>query len=86
MAFVGIYNNDIKTARRDKVAQAIARYVEVTGTRPTVCLTSRDDAEAMAAVPPGPDIDVRGVTYIPPHTFYVGENDDPLAETESLAI
>lgn len=75
--FLGWYDPDKKWPARAKLSEAVERYVEKFGTRPEVCLTNVTDAAELAADQEAPDLMVRGVSYIPRFTFYVGVDDAP---------
>ena len=75
--FLGWYDPDKKWPARAKLADAIERYMEKFGTKPEVCLTNVADADELAADTAAPDLLVRGVSYIPRFTFYVGVDDAP---------
>ena len=78
--FLGWYDPDKKKPARQKLAEAIERYVEKFGVAPETCLTNPTDAAELAAAPPGkaPQLPVRAVAYIPRWTFYVGVEDEPV--------
>ncbi len=75
--FLGWYDPDKKCPARLKLADAVERYVEKFGAQPEVCLTNVTDAAELAADAEAPDLLVRGVSYIPRFTFYVGVDDVP---------
>ena len=75
--FLGWYDPDKKKPAREKLAEAIERYVEKFGAAPETCLTSAADAAELTADRKAPDLPVRGVTFIPRFTFYVGVEDAP---------
>jgi hypothetical protein len=77
MMFLGWYDPDKKKPARDKVSDAVERYVEKFGGDPVACLTSVPDAEELTTDKKAPDLLVRGVHYIPRFTFYVGVEDAP---------
>ena len=78
--FLGWYDPDRKKPARQKVAEAIERYVEKFGVQPELVLTSESDAAELRtpvkktrkAQTPAPKLPVRTVAYIPRWTFYVG--------------
>ncbi len=72
--FLGWYDPDKKKPAAQKVAEATERYVEKFGGAPEVCLASVQDATELEGKLPVP---VRGVAFVPRHTFYVGV-DDPV--------
>ena len=78
--FLGWYDPDKKRPARDKLADAIERYAEKFGAAPVTCLTSVADAEELAADKKAPSLPVRGVSYIPRWTFYVGVDDESAPE------
>ena len=73
--FLGWYDPDKKYPTRRKLSDALDRYAEKFGMSAETCLTSVADAAELAADPLAPDLPVRGVAYIPRHTFYVGVDD-----------
>lgn len=73
--FLGWYDPDKKWPARAKLADAVARYIEKFGIQPEVCLTNVTDAAELATDQEAPDLLVRGVSYIPRFTFYVGVDD-----------
>ncbi len=75
--FLGWYDPDKKYPARAKLAEAIERYVEKFGAQPEVCLTNVADAAELAADQGAPNLLIRGVSYIPRFTFYVGVEDAP---------
>lgn len=75
--FLGWYDPDKKYPARAKLAEAIERYVEKFGAQPEVCLTNVTDAAELAADQGATDLLIRGVSYIPRFTFYVGVEDAP---------
>jgi hypothetical protein len=87
--FLGWYDPDKKKPARQKLAEAVERYVEKFGHPPAACLTNPTDAAELGAgepslAPPGsssapPAMAVRAVSYIPRWTFYVGVEDEPEA-------
>ncbi|MER3437287.1 MAG: hypothetical protein C4346_06680 [Chloroflexota bacterium] len=78
--FLGWYDPDKKRPAREKLRDAIERYIEKFGAEPATCLTSVTDASELAADTKAPDLPVKGVAFIPRHTFYVGVEDEPAAE------
>jgi hypothetical protein len=75
--FLGWYDPDKKKPARLKVEAAVERYVEKFGGEPVACLTSVDDAAELSADARIPDLIVKGVTFLPRFTFYVGVEDEP---------
>jgi hypothetical protein len=75
--FLGWYDPDKKKPAREKLTEAIERYVEKFGAAPVACLTNPADAEELAADKKAPKLPVRAVSYIPRWTFYVGIEDEP---------
>ena len=78
--FLGWYDPTKKKPAREKLAEAMERYAEKFGAAPETCLTSVADAEELGADKKAPNLSVRGVSYIPRWTFYVGVEDEPAAE------
>lgn len=76
--FLGWYDPDKKKPARSKVSDAVERYVEKFGDQPVACLTSMIDAEELTGESQALELFVRGVHYIPRHTFYVGVEDAPM--------
>ena len=76
--FLGWYDPDKKKPARHKVEAAVERYVEKFGGDPLACLTSVADAAELAADAKAPELVVKGVTFIPRFTFYVGVEDEPV--------
>jgi hypothetical protein len=83
--FLGWYDPDKKKPARQKVEEAIDRYVEKFGGDPVACLTSVADAAELASDTKSPGLLVKGVNYIPRFTFYVGVEDAPVAELAEAA-
>lgn len=81
--FLGWYDPDKKRPAREKLRDAIERYIEKFGSEPATCLTSEADAAELAADKKVPDLPVKAVAFIPRHTFYVGVEDEPAAELEA---
>ena len=75
--FLGWYDPDKKKPARLKVEEAVERYVEKFGGDPVACLTSVADAAELAADAKTPELVVKGVTFIPRFTFYIGVEDEP---------
>ena len=78
--FLGWYDADRHKSAREKVRDAIDAYFDKFDESPCLCLTSVADAAELVG-----DcliVEVRGVTFIPRHTFYVGYEDPP-AEVEA---
>ena len=75
--FLGWYDPDKKKPARHKLVDAIERYAEKFGHEPEACLTSVTDAEELAGDKQAPHLPIRGVSYIPRWTFYVGVEDAP---------
>ncbi len=75
--FLGWYDPDKKWPARAKLAEAAERYVEKFGAQPEICLTNVTDAAELAADQEAPALLVRGVSYIPRFTFYVGIDEAP---------
>jgi hypothetical protein len=78
--FLGWYDPDKKKPARTKVEEAVERYVEKFGGAPVACLTSVVDAAELTSDAKAPDLLVKGVTFIPRFTFYIGVEDEPAAE------
>lgn len=83
--FLGWYDPDKKKPARQKVVEAVERYVEKFGAAPETCLTSVADAADLTADAQAPALVVRGVSFIPRHTFYVGVEDAPGQELAAAA-
>ena len=83
--FLGWYDPDKKKPAREKVEEAIERYVEKFGGEPVACLTSVADAAELAGDITSPELLVKGVNFIPRFTFYVGVEDAPAAELAEAA-
>ncbi len=79
--FLGWFDPDKKKPARHKVEEAVERYVEKFGGAPVACLTSVADAAELTADAKTPDLVVKGVTFIPRFTFYVGVEDEPVELT-----
>lgn len=84
--FLGWYDPDRKKPARQKLAEAVERYVEKFGAAPALCLTNPIDAAELEtptkAFPTPPALPVEAAAYVPRWTFYVGEPD---AEAAPLA-
>jgi hypothetical protein len=81
--FLGWYDADRKYPIARKVTDAVGRFQDKFGDAPHTCLASVEDAAALAD-----DLTVRtlgitivGASYVPRHTFYVGNEDIVLDET-----
>ncbi len=75
--FLGWYDPDKKKPARQKLSEAVERYVEKFGEEPQACLTSLTDAGELTGGTRAPDLPVKGVPFIPRFTFYVGVEEDP---------
>lgn len=73
--FLGWYDPDRRKPARHKVAEAVERYVEKFGGQPEACLTSVAEATELQADAACPAVTVKGINFIPRHTFYVGVED-----------
>jgi hypothetical protein len=82
--FLGWYDPDRKKPARQKLAEAIERYVEKFGAAPELCLTNPADKAdldiATKAFPEAPTVPVETAPYIPRWTFYVGVRDEEPAD------
>ena len=78
--FLGWYDPDRKRPAREKLADALTRYELKFRRKAVACLTSVADAEELAADKKAPKLPVKGVAYIPRHTFYVGVEEAPVEE------
>jgi hypothetical protein len=83
--FLGWYDADKKKPARTKVEEAIERYVEKFGGDPETILTSVVDADELTGDGKAPHLAVKGMTFIPRFTFYVGVEDEPVAELAPAA-
>jgi hypothetical protein len=83
--FLGWYDPDKKKPARHKVEEAVERYVEKFGGNPIACLTSVADAADLTADSKALDLVVKGVNFIPRFTYYVGVEDEPVAELAPAA-
>ena len=63
-------DNDKKYPAHLKLADAIARHIEKHGITPNVCLTSEQDAAALAGTDHG--IQIEGRRWVPRNCYYVG--------------
>jgi hypothetical protein len=75
--FLGWYDPDKKKPARQKLEEAVERYVEKFGHAPATCLTNPADAAELSEGKPLPAVAVRAVSYIPRWTYYVGVEDEP---------
>jgi hypothetical protein len=84
--FLGWYDPDRKRPAREKLAEALARYEQKFRRKAVACLTSVADADELATDKKANKlpVPVKGVAYIPRHTFYVGVEETP-EETLSAA-
>jgi hypothetical protein len=81
--YLGWYDPDRKKPARQKVAEAIERYIEKFGASPELVLTSEADATELLTPPaatkktalPELTLPIRTVAYIPRWTFYIGRED-----------
>lgn len=73
--FIGWYDPDKRKPARLKVLEAADRYTEKFGGTPLSCLTSIVDAEELHRDQAAPEIEIKGVHYIPRYTFYIGQED-----------
>ena len=75
--FLGWYDPDRKKPARAKLAEAVERYEEKFGRAARCCLTSPQDAQALAEptrkFPGDLTLDVQARNYIARWTFYIGE-------------
>ncbi len=82
--YLGWYDPDKKKPARQKLAEAVERYVEKFGDAPELCLTSPADKADLDApsrqFPEPPALPVEAVAYIPRWTFYVGSPDVAVAQ------
>ena len=80
--FLGWYDPDRKRPAREKLTDALERYEAKFRRKAVACLTSVADAEELAtdkkASGPLGKLTVKGVAYIPRHTFYVGVEEAPV--------
>lgn len=87
--FLGWYDPDRKRPAREKLADALARYEAKFRRPPLACLTSIADADELAGDKLAPAslgrVTIKGVNYIPRHTFYVGVEEVPEAELAPAA-
>ena len=83
--FLGWYDPDKKKSARHKVQEATERYVEKFGGAPVTCLTSVVDAAELTTEGKTPELLVKGVNFIPRYTFYIGVEDEPVAELAAAA-
>ena len=83
--FLGWYDPDRKRPAREKLADALARYEEKFRRTAAACLTSVADAAELAADTQAPAVPIKGVNYIPRHTFYVGVEAVPEDELAPAA-
>ena len=82
--YLGWHDPDKKRPTRLKVLAAVERYREKFGSAPETCMTNPTDATDLSTA--GTFLNglrIRGVTYIPRNTFYVGVDDPPV---EPLAL
>lgn len=76
--FLGYYDPDKTRPATSKLANAVLRYIQKFDAEPDTCLMSPEDATFVLADPRGPkNLTVKGVDYVPRHTFYVGVEDQP---------
>lgn len=68
--FLGWYDPNKQKTAGEKVADAVARYIEKFGSAPALCLTGATDARELGDETFG--MPVRAVSYIGRHTYYVG--------------
>lgn len=71
--FLGWYDPDKKRPATDKMRAALRAYANKFNREAMMCLTSPDDAAALLADEGAPEnVGVKGLSYIPRFTFYVG--------------
>jgi hypothetical protein len=73
LPFLGWYNADPDLSSSDKLEEAIERFVEKFGEEPSHALVSEKDAPSLHERG-GWAVQIRGLGYIQPNTFYVGDN------------
>lgn len=73
--FLGWYDPDKKKPARHKVDEAVERYRDKFAGPPATCLTSVADAAELERDQAHLDLVVKGVTFIPRFTYYVGVED-----------
>ena len=88
--FLGWYDADKKYPTARKLTDAVGRFQDKFGVAPLTCLASVEDA-ALLLKEPGViklGISVVGASYVPRHTFYVGDEDVVVDEivTEPVRI
>lgn len=81
--FLSWWDGDKKKHPRQKLAEAIERYVEKFGTTPRLCFTSAQDALDLAApsrkFPGELPVQVNARSYIAKSTFYIGDDGGEVA-------
>jgi hypothetical protein len=81
--FLGWQDTDRKKSPERKVIDALERYHEKFGMEPEAVLANVEDAPALEKLAETRRLQLRGVTFVPKSTYYVGIEDAP--ETEEAA-
>lgn len=72
--YLGWYDPDKKKKPAAKIAEAVERYEEKWGRRPSVVLVNAADLVDY------PGIEVRPVAHVAPNTFFVGEDEELVSQ------
>ena len=90
--FLGWYDADKKYPTARKLTDAVGRFQDKFGVAPLTCLVSVEDAALLLADPAVTSLKltVVGASYVPRHTFYVGDEDvvvdEVVSEPASLPV
>jgi len=74
--FLGWYDDTRKKDPREKIEEAVERYVAKFGTQPDLCLVNAADLTQFDG------LEVKVTSYIRPNHFWVGQSD---SQVDSMA-
>jgi hypothetical protein len=75
--FLGWQDTDRKKSPERKVSEALERYREKFGAEPEAVLANVEEVPALEKLAETQQLQLRGVTYVPRATYYVGIEDVP---------
>ena len=83
--FLGWYDADKKYPTARKLTDAVGRFQDKFGVAPLTCLVSVEDAAVLLQDPAVSRLrlSIVGASYVPRHTFYVGDEDVVVDEVVS---
>ena len=73
--FLGWFDPDGRRPAAEKLNEAIARYRARFGGDPPLCLCHEEAANALVGAFVDCEIEIRPVSFVSPHTFYVGTEE-----------